>query len=447
MTRSAKRKLAIVLALILVGAVALVAATSGLGEPGLPDGDVAFVDGVDDGSITQDDLDSAIQQAAAQSGLPKPPAPDDPQYDSLVQQAMQSLILAEWVKGEAADRGITVTQQDIDSELQRIKDQSFSSEKEFQKFVEQNKFSEADVQEQVELTLLRDRLEQAVVSKPTVSDDEIKKFYEVNIDSFKQPANRDVRVILNSSKQKAEQAKQALEADDSDASWKKVAKQYSQDQASKDRGGLLEGLTEGQGDPQLEQQAFSAAEGEIVGPFKTDRGWYVIEVSAINPETTQPLADASNAIEQQLVSSKQQQIATDFQSDFVDKWTPRTVCAPDETIELCSNFVAPETPTTPGQPTPPAVISRQPIEPGTSTISIDGSAQQGLPQGPQPPPTKNAEGQVPPGAVPLGPNGAPTGAPPGTTAPPTGAPPGTTAPPTGAAPTTSGGTAPAAPTP
>ena len=58
------------------------------------------------------------------------------------------------------------------------------------------------------------------------------------------------------------------------------------------------------------------------------------------------------------------------------------------------------------------VISRQPIEPGTSTISIDGSAQQGLPQGPQPPP-RSAEGQLPPGAVPLGPDGAPTGAPPG----------------------------------
>src|SRR6188508_2445889 len=82
-TRSAKRKLAIVLALVLVGAVALVAATTGLGEPGLPDGDVAYVDGVDDGAITQDDLDSAIQQAAAQGGLPKPPAPDDPQYASL----------------------------------------------------------------------------------------------------------------------------------------------------------------------------------------------------------------------------------------------------------------------------------------------------------------------------------------------------------------------------
>ena len=174
----------------------------------------------------------------------------------------------------------------------------------------------------------------------------------------------------------------------------------------------------------------------------------MIEVSAINPETTQSLADSSSAIEQQLVSSKQQQIATDFQSDFVDKWTPRTVCAPDETIELCSNFVAPETPTAPGQPTPPAVISRQPIEPGTSTISIDGSAQQGAPPGTAAAADEERRGAGAAGAVPLGPNGAPTGAPPGTTAPPDrrsarhdappaddgaardAAPPGTTAPPT-----------------
>jgi len=428
--RSSKRRLAIILALILVAAIALVAATSGLGEPGLPEGDVAYVDGIDDGSITQDDLDSALDQAAAQGGLPKVPAEDDPQYESLVQQAMQSLILAAWVRGEAADRGITVSQEDIDAELKRIKEQSFSSEKEFKEFVKQSKFSDEDIQEQVELTLLRDKLEQEVIAEPTVTDDEIEKFYEVNIDSFEQPASRDVRVILNSSEAKAEQAKEALEADDSEASWKKVANQYSQDQASKDRGGLLEGLIAGQGDPQLEEQAFSVSEGEIVGPFKTDRGYYVIQVAAINEESAQPLEEASAAIEQQLAASKQQQIAADFQSDFVDKWTARTICAPAETIELCSNFEAPQPEATPGQPTPPPVASRQPIEPGSSTISVDGAPQQGLPQGPQPPPSDDAAGQVPAG-VPIGPDGAPSG----------------TAPPTGAAPSTSGGAPPATPTP
>ena len=45
---------------------------------------------------------------------------------------MQSLILAVWVEGEAADRGITVTQEDIDAELEQIKSQSFNSEKRVQ---------------------------------------------------------------------------------------------------------------------------------------------------------------------------------------------------------------------------------------------------------------------------------------------------------------------------
>ncbi len=289
-----KRLIAIVLAVLLVGGVALAAATTGLGKPGIPSGDVAIVDGVEGGTVSQEDFDRGLEQAAAQLGLKEVPPTDDPQYQGLLDQAMQELLLAYWVEGEAADRGITVTQEEIDAELARIKEQSFASEKEFEQFVERSKFTEEDVDNQVKLTLLRDRLEAEIVpEKPTISDDEVEDFYEVNIESFQQPASRDVRVILNSSEAKAEQAKAELEADDSDASWSKVAKKYSEDQASSDRGGLLEGLVEGQGDPQLEEQAFSAAEGEIVGPFETDRGFYVIQVTGITEETTQPLDEAS----------------------------------------------------------------------------------------------------------------------------------------------------------
>ena len=105
----------------------------------------------------------------------------------------------------------------------------------------------------------------------------------------------------------------------------------------------------------------------------------------------------------------------------------RTICAPERRIELCSNYVVPR-PTAPGQPTPPPVVSTKPIAAGHIDDLVDGSAAQGLPQGPQPPPSEAAAGtQLPPGAVPLGPNGAPA---PGATAPPTtGAPPATGAPP------------------
>ena len=139
--RPTKRKLAIFLAVILVAVVALVAATSGLGQPGLPDGDVAFVDGVDDGNITQDDLDAGLAQAAARVASRRCRQPTTPSTSRSHDQAMQSLILAVWVEGEASDRGITATQEDIDAELKQIKSQSFKSEAEFNKFVKQSKFT------------------------------------------------------------------------------------------------------------------------------------------------------------------------------------------------------------------------------------------------------------------------------------------------------------------
>ena len=218
-----------------------------------------------------------------------------------------------------------------------------------------------------------------------------------------------MRVILNSDQTKVDAAKKALEADDSDASWKKVAAQYSQDQASKDRGGLLQGLAEGQGDPQLDDQVFSAAQGDLVGPFKTDRGYYLIQVTAITEAGTQPLDDATKkAISQQLVSNAQQQRGNEFRNDFVDKWTARTTCADAYVMALCENYVAPAAAAVPGQPTAPPVTGMKPIEPGTATIPLDGTAQQGLPQAPHGVPAPAAAaGTLPAGSVPIGPDGQP----------------------------------------
>ena len=134
---------------------------------------------------------------------------------------------------------------------------------------------------------------------------------------------RDVRVILNSSEAKVEQAKTELEADDSDASWQRSRQKFSQDQASKDRGGLLEGLVEGQGDPQLEEQAFTAAEGELVGPFETDRGFYLIQVVGITPRPARSRSRRrADAIEQQLAGrASSSRSPASSRRDFVDKWT------------------------------------------------------------------------------------------------------------------------------
>ena len=112
----------------------------------------------------------------------------------------------------------------------------------------------------------------------------------VNQDQFETPETRDVRVILNPDEAKVEEARAALEQDDSPENWEKVAKQFSTDEATKNDGGLREAVAQGQNEPALDEAIFSAAEGSLVGPISGDSGSYVIQVEQINESSTTPLA-------------------------------------------------------------------------------------------------------------------------------------------------------------
>jgi parvulin-like peptidyl-prolyl isomerase len=441
-----KQLVVILLAVFLVAFFAIWAAAQGLTNPDVPSGDVAVVEDAPGGPITQEEFDASLEQAAAAQGAGVPKE-DDPQYAVLKEQALSDLLLGRWVEGEAEENGISVTDTEIEQRLEQIKKQNFKDEQEFQRFLDQSKFTEDDAIARVRLTLLSQRIQETVLSdQGEVPAGEVEAFYEENSSQFEQPESRDVRVILNKDEDQVAQAAEQLGQDDSEQSWTKVAKQFSTDEASKGEAGLRSGVLEGQGDATFDEQVFGAPEGELVGPFETEEGFYLIQVVDIKEAKTTPLEDASEQIKQQLASARQQAAASEFESDFVAKWTERTFCADAFVIDRCAN--APE----PARPEgAPPVQSSRPAAPGSAGSVTPGLVQPGLPQGPiSPPAAQEQPGAVPPGAAPIGPPGAPpTGAaPPGTappgTAPPTGAappgtaPPGTappgTAPPTGAPP-------------
>ncbi len=136
-------------------------------------------------------------------------------------------------------------------------------------------------------------------------------------------------------------------------------------------------MTEGQSEPALEEQIFSAAEGQLVGPFEGQAGSYLIRVEKITPAETTPIAEVTEQIQQQLAQGRQQQVAQDFQQDFLEKWRSRTFCADDYLIDSCDNF----TPTL--QPTPgaPPVLPTPAVSPGQVTV-FAGQPIPALPQGP-----------------------------------------------------------------
>jgi peptidyl-prolyl cis-trans isomerase C len=473
--------------------IAFAALASGLSDPEIPDGSVAIVEDVEDGEISEEDFEAGLQQVAASQGLRGGvPKEDDPQYQQFVDAAMSDLILERWIRGEAADLGLSVSDREVEQRLEQIQQQNFGSQQEFEKFLDESGFSEEDALGRVELTLLSERIQEEVVKgSEVVPEEDIEIVYEQQLTQFTQPESRSVLTIVNEDKEKVEQAKAELEKDDSEQNWERVADEFSTDPSAKE-GGLLPEVREGEGDPAFDEAVFSAEEGELVGPFKTQTGFQLIQVTGTKAEEVQPLDDeVRKTIEDQLASAQQQAALDAFETGLESKWRDRTFCAdsllPDDPeaaaqstlATRCANFESPQAdscaiddpkeresaaPEQLSQGCPPPVVSRNPASPQELTedeqserqtaqlqplqqpyLLVPGSFPQGLPQRALPPPAPEPlAGALPPGSVPIGsPEAVPPGAAPPTGAPPTGAPP-AGAPPAGAAPPT-GGAPPAAP--
>lgn len=417
----AKGIVAILFGLFLIGAIVLTASASGLGSQSVPEGDIAVIEDTPDGTVTQEDFDRALEQTAARQGLKEVPPTDDPQYELLSGAAVSDILLGRWVIGEAEERGIEVTEREIDEELETVKSEQFGSEKAFQDFLDQQKFSEEEARERITLQLISDRIQTAVLPEnPTVTEDEIEAYYDENKIQFEQPETRDVRVILTKDEADANEVLKTLEGDDSAKSYEQVAKDLSIDEATKATGGLRQAVVAGQSEPALDEQIFTATEDELVGPFEGDAGFYVIQVEAITPAETTPLEEASEQIRPTLIGARQQEIATTFQEDFQAKWVSRTYCADGFRIDRCANAepladpCTKEIAETQGCDAP--IAGSKPIAPGTGIV-FGAPAPAALPQGPITPVPETPAGGIPPALAPL-PDGA---VPPGGTVPPAGA--------------------------
>ncbi len=118
----------------------VVGVADGIGHPSVPSGDVAVVEDAPDGTITQEDFDAALAQAAARQGLPKAPEPSDPQYATLRDSAMSAVLQARWFRGEAEERGITVSDTEITQRLQQFQKQ-VGNRAQFEKYIKKLGFT------------------------------------------------------------------------------------------------------------------------------------------------------------------------------------------------------------------------------------------------------------------------------------------------------------------
>jgi foldase protein PrsA len=303
-------------------------------------------------------------------GQPKPTTAQFKQqcqteYNGLRDQVLQFLISAQWIVGEADDQGVKVTDAEVEKQFETTKKQSFPKEADFQKFLKSSGMGLDDLKFRVKVQALSDKLRTKVTKgKDTVTDAQVKQYYDKNKSRFSQPERRDLLIVLTKTKAKADTALNALK---SGQSFKSVAKKFSIDQASKNQGGKLLAVAKGQQEKSLDDAVFKASKGKLSGPIKTQFGYYVFKVTKITKSSQQTLTQATPTIKQLLQSQTQQKALDSFVKDFQKRWKDKTNCRNGFVTQDCKNAPKPKSTST----VPPGGVTQQNAPPanqgGTTT--------------------------------------------------------------------------------
>ncbi|HEX4734224.1 MAG TPA: peptidyl-prolyl cis-trans isomerase [Thermoleophilaceae bacterium] len=296
------------------------------------------------------------------------------QYDALKQQVMQFLVSAEWIQQEADKQGVKVSNKEVQKQFQDQKKQSFQKDADYQKFLQNSGMTEQDLLFRVKLDVISNDVRTKILKgKDKVNDAQIASYYNKNKQRFAQPERRDLLVVLTRTKAKADAAKAAL---DGGQKWASVAKKYSIDEASKAQGGKLPGVAKGQQEKAFDDAIFGAQKGKIVGPVKTQFGYYVFNVQKVTPASQQTLAQTKETIRNLLKSQTQQKALNNFVKKFRSDYKDKTKCAKTYLIPDCANAPKQKTTTTPasgGAPQTQAPTTQTvPQTTGTGTTTSGG---------------------------------------------------------------------------
>lgn len=178
----------------------------------------------------------------------------------------------------------------------------------------------------------KQRLDQATAGavlerelKITVSDDEVKKYYDENPGKFEQPEMVRASHILIGTRDQAtnteltaEQKKAKLKlAEDirkrvlAGEDFAKLAKEYSDDPGSKDNGGEYT-FPRGQMVPEFEAAAFSLGTNQVSDIVTTQFGYHIIKLSEKMPAKKTELAKVSDDLKEGLKTQELQKQLPDY---------------------------------------------------------------------------------------------------------------------------------------
>ena len=152
-----------------------------------------------------------------------------------------------------------------------------------------------------------------------VSDDMLKLQYQSNIQQYQVPNRVHPQHILLMTVGKTDaeveeirkKAEDVLKQAKKGGKFEDLAKKYSEDPGSKEKGGDLGWITQGQTVPEFEKTAFSLNPGQISDLVKTQYGFHIIKVLEKETAHTKPFEEVRDSLRAPLLLSQADKQASD----------------------------------------------------------------------------------------------------------------------------------------
>lgn len=226
-----------------------------------------------------------------------------------LQQMVQEALILQYAK----NNNITVTDDEINKREDDLK-ANFPNGS-WDEMLKARGLSEDDVKQALREQIILDK---ALAKDVAITPAQIKQYFDKNHAAFDKPEQVKARHVLVANLATANKVEAALK---SGQDFTAVAKQYSTDPGSKDKGGELGFFRRGQMTPSFDKAAFSMKAGQISPPIKSPFGYHVIEVEAIQPGQKATVANSTQRITDMLRQQQEAPLIQPFLQGLQQKAT------------------------------------------------------------------------------------------------------------------------------
>jgi peptidyl-prolyl cis-trans isomerase C len=270
--------------------------------------EVARVNGV---PITSDRLDVALRGLIPMESFHRNVSVET--VNQLRQKALDGLVDEELRYQDGVRRGLTPSDAEIEAGVARVVE-GYKSRDDFEQARRRSGASMSEIRQEIRrAVVIKKAYEREIASRCQVGADEAARFYAENPDRFVMPEQLHVYAItigvdpgspVGQWTEARGRAEDVLRQIRGGASFEDMARKYSTDQKSREKGGDQGLVHRGSLTDAFEEASRDMKPGDVSGVVQTLYGYHIVKVASIRPPERKTLSDVSALIQKDLSTKR-----------------------------------------------------------------------------------------------------------------------------------------------